>query len=1068
MENLVFRPQPTVLRLQRLHLTEIIYRKIKARFRGLLQYFMFILFLLFFQTGFAQDSTICIVSDTSTQMQPMAGSNMNCDRVSDVYLNFLKAKENFIPYDLIHNERTIKKKIKIKLVIVNDGRPNYQDNSTDRQLLQDLVDYANSMLSDLQSPSDPQTNICGSCHIIDSRFRLELQDIIFTNQIEYEGQDSILHIFILPPNGSGQGMASNVGGKNNFWSNPYLWVQSFGTDPPGIDLWQNARALVHEIGHIFTLMHMYDGCCWPESCDANSYDYLRDIFNEGSLAWCPSQNVNYSCIPNDPNTLCTNNFMDYRMWQYFSPMQLGIMHREASLGAIHRFVFPDESPQLHPWNITSTQTWDFPIRVFSDIVVKSGNTLTISCEVQMPPGSRILVEKNAKLIIDGGKVTSFHGKTEWTGIELTGDESKTPLPQYQGFLELKNGAIIENAFIAITNYTLDNGAHGGGIIKAKDSKIYNCWRSVALNGYGTYSYNYLNQSQCQFDNMEFLIDNISVYQFHPSAQAFITAFDIRGGVSITNSSFKNLIPLSEREQGDRNPGIYTLSSGFYVDNCTFDGLRQGVYYAGYAGFPTRMNQVYNNTFENITDNILFAASAFGNIRGNHISKMRSHPIFTGDTQNGNGIYLDNTQFTNVTCENIVDGSGYNSFYSYGTIIKNSNGYGANVLDNSFLNLTAGAQTQKNNPNLNILCNVFEDNYNAFLVNPQSNSSSFYLKDQGNGCDPTSEYRAGNQFISNQYDIVSYLSNQWSYFYWYAPSFVPNQIPLSTMGNLNIQGCVPSTPMTDPNSQCNLSYNCVDLLTPLEINTALSSYNILKRSSLKNSVEGRILFSNIIQGYNYVSDSAGLETFLEDEDDDNSRKLLIALYLESKRFSKLTQTIDELTFADEDDKQAYSDYYDVLIQQKTDGRRAYELTEEEESVVRTLAASDYEVASFAKGLLEWALDEPWLHEIEEQGALPMAYQIKFDEEKKNSELKDAVPNPTNGLAKIETQLTKEDANNNALLIIRDIQGQERLRISLNQEVNETVIDTRTWESGIYFYSLEINGKTLRTKKMSVQK
>src|SRR5690606_22446761 len=118
---------------------------------------------------------------------------------------------------------------------------------------------------------------------------------------------------------------------------------------------------------------------------------------------------------------------------------------------------------------------------------------------------------------------------------------------------------IENAYIGIANYTPDNGSKGGGIIQAKQSQIKNCWRSVALNGYGNYSYfdtlAIPEFSKCHFDSMEFVIDDTLTFLSHPSAQAMITAFDIKDGVAITNSSFKNLIPYNQRSQWNRVQGI---------------------------------------------------------------------------------------------------------------------------------------------------------------------------------------------------------------------------------------------------------------------------------------------------------------------------------------------------------------------------------------------------------------------------------------------------------------------------------------------------------------------------------
>ena len=70
----------------------------------------------------------------------------------------------------------------------------------------------------------------------------------------------------------------------------------------------------------------------------------------------------------------------------------------------------------------------------------------------------------------------------WQGIEVVGDRTKRQLPQYQGTVELKNGAVIENAHCGIHTGLPGDAAYAtaGGIIKTDSAFFKNNRRAVAL------------------------------------------------------------------------------------------------------------------------------------------------------------------------------------------------------------------------------------------------------------------------------------------------------------------------------------------------------------------------------------------------------------------------------------------------------------------------------------------------------------------------------------------------------------------------------------------------------------
>jgi hypothetical protein len=65
--------------------------------------------------------------------------------------------------------------------------------------------------------------------------------------------------------------------------------------------------------------------------------------------------------------------------------------------------------------IRRNTTWNFRL-LRSDVVVKSGTTLTLKGEVRIAAGKKIMVEKDAKLTLDGAHLSDLCGQS-WGGIE---------------------------------------------------------------------------------------------------------------------------------------------------------------------------------------------------------------------------------------------------------------------------------------------------------------------------------------------------------------------------------------------------------------------------------------------------------------------------------------------------------------------------------------------------------------------------------------------------------------------------------------------------------------------------
>jgi subtilisin family serine protease len=95
--------------------------------------------------------------------------------------------------------------------------------------------------------------------------------------------------------------------------------------------------------------------------------------------------------------------------------------------------------------ISQNTTWNTPHRALGNIIIPSDITLNIMDTITLLSHVSILIHPGGKLVIDGGTLTNACEGEMWQGITVLGDHTMPMLPEYQGYLELKNGVTIENA-----------------------------------------------------------------------------------------------------------------------------------------------------------------------------------------------------------------------------------------------------------------------------------------------------------------------------------------------------------------------------------------------------------------------------------------------------------------------------------------------------------------------------------------------------------------------------------------------------------------------------------------------
>ncbi|NOY49175.1 MAG: hypothetical protein GXO88_01200, partial [Chlorobi bacterium] len=297
-----------------------------------------------------------------------------------------------------------------------------------------------------------------------------------------------------------------------------------------------------------------------------------------------------------------------------------------------------------------TVLWDKPKEIVSDVLIKSGTELTISNNMYISKGKKIMIEPGATLILDNAYLTNGCGES-WEGIEVWGDKNEY---QYtingicaQGKLIIKQSTL-ENAVNAITLWKPNDWNKTGGIVIAEHANFINNRRTAEFISYRNFHpvTGETTDNLSSFTNCSFTYNDD--YFIPTGRRDHVTLLNVRG-VKFYGCDFNNKI-TDEPYSGN---GIFALNSGYIISGaCDNPGDEQpcqtynNTKFAGFyravesANSSNTLNGIYirNTDFENNGYGIYFSAVNNAVVVGNTFS-LGVYDDCNYDA--GNGIYLDN-------------------------------------------------------------------------------------------------------------------------------------------------------------------------------------------------------------------------------------------------------------------------------------------------------------------------------------------------------------------------------------------------------------------------------------------
>lgn len=414
---------------------------------------------------------------------------------------------------------------------------------------------------------------------------------------------------------------------------------------------------------------------------------------------------------------CGTNLMNNGGWsQYLDSSQLARLHRVLSTTDLRRTVHED-----HPVReVITNEIWDRSVKMFGNIIIRSGNTLRITCELEMPTGGRIIVERGARLDVIGGTITSRC--KPWGSIEVHG-VSKV---QHPTITAIENGSYPSNTtkhhgVVYLENATLENAAHAittvrhetwganldfcGGIVVAYDTTFRNVRRAVEFM-----RYNFVNVSR--FVGCTFETDPSANLFFRQDMLAFVTMWAVNG-VKFHGNTFINrdqqgtLYPL-----GQRGKGIYSINAGYellplkqngtYVRN-EFINLETAI--GSDSSLTTSLNiRIFRALFDNCYQGIHLKGVTGVSISfiecniGSELSNIGDQYAFGIRAEGSRLIAIENSQFRNA-----VGSQGS----QYGVLMENCvDGFNW-VYGCEFSSITSGVRAGGKNNWMLVKCNRFD-------------------------------------------------------------------------------------------------------------------------------------------------------------------------------------------------------------------------------------------------------------------------------------------------------------------------------------------------------------------------
>ena len=420
-----------------------------------------------------------------------AETRSSCSRNSTCFTQKYNVLSNYIPSA---STPIIYIPINFNIFQNASGTSNFPNNSTSISNLNQIFNWMNAYFINNTQPSDP---IAGVSFIPDTRIRFVLNNIYFykdtlSNNIsvstslstclnrirQYDNQRmnqlNICFTDGYDPNASGYSMLTSFNSMSLDLG--VLTYQKYNNGD-NVGYYATAGHLAHELLHNLYLNHTYKNSCCPDICDISNSDFLDDVFIDFDTANCPLANKvdgcdicyhtgGFNCDPYSPNNTCTNNIMGGTQYLgYFSPKQMGRIHKALKLSCIARYSYAENSNTVT--TIDTSEHWDFNLKFYTNLSITNNSTVRVGCELLLPKDGIITIDSGSTLIFEGNTTINNYSIIVKSGGNLSIKTGANVILTGSGIIDVRcNGkfCIESNSILNCTNFINNVYLHTGYII----------------------------------------------------------------------------------------------------------------------------------------------------------------------------------------------------------------------------------------------------------------------------------------------------------------------------------------------------------------------------------------------------------------------------------------------------------------------------------------------------------------------------------------------------------------------------------------------------------------------------
>ncbi len=722
----------------------------------------------------------------------------------------------------------------------------------------------------------------------------------------------------------------------------------------------------------------------------------------------------------------------------------GMLNAEGAMDLIDAYTITN-------YTITSNTTWSTSKIANQDIIITSGNTLTVTSYLNMAENSKIIVQAGANLIINGGEITGACG---WEGIKVYGIANQAQNATTFGEVNIINNAKLSYARIAVESI------NGGIIVSNTDATYRNNKSAIVINKHK------FDNVFTEIEDSHFISDgpylskSNKISRLSEGIKEFINLNSTQL-ISINDCTFENTSDLKYTQAAN---AINAYSTNFtQINNCEFNGMFRAIDAVAYNGLLNTVkidNCVFNDNIQGIR-----VVNSTANISDNQFNlpymNTKLNTLFTNNSTYGIYTFGSVNDIRNNNISTTVENSA-----ALGIIVRNSRKiYKSFVEYNQFSNLSIGTQIEQYNKQLQISCNDYSNiNKHAWSLNPQFTSGSGIFPMQGSSSNDPGSKRAGNLFYDRDLPSNSLRHIKSSFGFTYNAATIPGDaIPEYISTNVIV------TPFTESNSE-----SCMGGVFQLilcddepcifdELDYLLS--NTFDEDSLKRIKQD--ILKHLLDNQNYGQAIDYLEVWNTDQ---ANLEFLFETLLSNEENESATTVLESYTIVDERD-QDYFDFYSILLNQLNEQIPADSLTSYELGIIQDIASRNNDVSDLAKAYLNYfSLD---YHEMEPEEWEGESLRITNKSETKNNK-KPIIETPKFNVSIFPNPMAEQfslfisSTNTKELfkLEITNTLGQNVLNQDQLIANSKTKIDVSTLPTGVFYIKITNTAGEKSVKRISI--